>query len=1071
MLPNIRRLFWVWIACFAVFSFKINADQVLQSIQVEDKAYIRTDTQLLIYSLTDGSFSKNAELPADAGPIAVSEGNIYLIRDSSLYLFDINNGTSRLFRSYPTALKAVAIVGHLLYLTSQTDLWVSNLNTGVEYDRQSFPNLTERLVVDGNNPDAFVITDDGPTQGYTLHRLALDEQRHFVREQSSKMAVNSPYYALFLAPDRTAFYGSDGRLRDFTSLEAFARAELYIDDLAWYGSEAIALAERSVYRIGTDSTLLERYRIPHDEFSTENRIARIFMWQNQLYLLGRDGLTLTAVSFSQFEPILPNEPKDPTNLAFEPAAVFANQSQEQVYLLDNSRFQLYRWDVASEKYLTSVALQREVAELVPAPAQNRLYFRYVGDPVIYQLALATGVVSAFSKEPEIPVGMGVVGEHLMVRDLGVQSGTAFARFFNADGKTVKIIQNWPVPAGSVYEPLRQRFYHIDDYQGEALHWMEFDSKQLIFGDKKTQNKQNRNHTYGQPEFSQNGAAMSVQYGHVLSAASLKLQKDLRPEAPTSFIYTTLHRWVHGQLFTLSPDTRYEETYLSHWRADLAVANAQILPGRPVALLGLPLRNKVLAVTLHLGFPQLQTIPLTLTDLDNDGVKDDTDLFPADNKEWLDLDFDDIGDNADADDDGDNVNDDQDAFPRDKKEWADTDRDGTGNNADTDDDNDNVPDDRDDLPLDPTESVDTDKDGIGNNKDTDDDNDSYPDNNDAFPLDKTEWLDTDKDGTGNNADTDDDNDKVPDSSDAFPLDPTESLDTDKDGVGNNKDSDDDNDGAADTEDAFPLDASEKSDHDKDGIGDNKDSDDDNDNRLDNADYYPRDASRWDLDARKFIPQLTGSTWTYNTVTASLGQSQMFGSQSLLPLQFSNGNRLYLLGFNGELQLHGLYLPAISVGGANFSVDLRFDRAVNLAYSGMQIEKGQVNISPTYGKKSMDYTAKVEAAGWQKVKVGAGEFDAVMVKLKLNAGAAVESATNNVFITYDATFWFVEGVGLVKVQEWSKSTELQSYQIGAPDSAKPGSNSADSAGGGSLSAAFALLWLLAGWRRLIVPTQRR
>ena len=51
----------------------------------------------------------------------------------------------------------------------------------------------------------------------------------------------------------------------------------------------------------------------------------------------------------------------------------------------------------------------------------------------------------------------------------------------------------------------------------------------------------------------------------------------------------------------------------------------------------------------------ETLAVTL-DTDGDGVIDKEDRFPGDVQEWLDTDFDGIGNNADLDDDGDGYSD-------------------------------------------------------------------------------------------------------------------------------------------------------------------------------------------------------------------------------------------------------------------------------------------------------------------------------------------------------------------------------------------------------------------------------
>lgn len=108
------------------------------------------------------------------------------------------------------------------------------------------------------------------------------------------------------------------------------------------------------------------------------------------------------------------------------------------------------------------------------------------------------------------------------------------------------------------------------------------------------------------------------------------------------------------------------------------------------------------------------------DDDNDGVPDEFDDLPLDPNETIDTDGDGIGNVSDTDDDGDNISDtdeqnlrtnpleadsdqdgardDIDIFPLDPFERRDTDSDGLGDNLDLDDDNDGVLDHEDEFPL-------------------------------------------------------------------------------------------------------------------------------------------------------------------------------------------------------------------------------------------------------------------------------------------------------------------------------------------------------------------------------------
>ena len=222
------------------------------------------------------------------------------------------------------------------------------------------------------------------------------------------------------------------------------------------------------------------------------------------------------------------------------------------------------------------------------------------------------------------------------------------------------------------------------------------------------------------------------------------------------------------------------------------------------------------------------------DDDNDGWSDiDEELCSSDPMSSvqtpLDFDNDHICDLVDNDDDNDGVPDLSDMFPMDNTEWDDTDYDGIGNNFDDDDDGDNwfdifEPNCGTD-PLDGTSiPLDFDQDWVCDLVDNDDDNDLVLDYDDAFPMDPSEQLDTDSDGKGNNADNDDDGDGWSDTVEGKCLTSAVSSnsvpsDLDGDGSCDTLDPDIDGDNVLNQVDVFPDDPLEWEDRNKDGKGDN------------------------------------------------------------------------------------------------------------------------------------------------------------------------------------------------------------------------------------------------------------
>ncbi|AWB66586.1 hypothetical protein C2869_09155 [Saccharobesus litoralis] len=372
----------------------------------------------------------------------------------------------------------------------------------------------------------------------------------------------------------------------------------------------------------------------------------------------------------------------------------------------------------------------------------------------------------------------------------------------------------------------------------------------------------------------------------------------------------------------------------------------------------------------------------------------------------------------------------------------------------DDDNDGYLNHLDDFPNDSADWADFDEDDIGDNTDTDDDNDGRSDLIDAFPFDKHEWQDTDSDGLGDNSDPDDDNDGVEDAEDRFPTDASESLDFDNDGTGDNADTDDDNDGISDNDDAFPLDNTEWADTDQDGIGNNTDTDDDGDGVKDSQDFYPTDATRSAIVAEDFFPTNAGSTWNYNGNRASLGNAINVAGQNITPLTFSSRSRLYLKVDNNQIKLYGFYLPNVSTGYGDFATDIKLDQGINILASRNTRGNGEVDISPTYGKRGINWSAQVNYLTPESISTAAGQFDALRTHVSFNGTANVDGA--HVDLYYDVTFWLAENVGIVKFAEYGWESELLNYNISSQKPSDEGdAPSADGEGGGG-----SLGWLLVG-----------
>ncbi len=305
----------------------------------------------------------------------------------------------------------------------------------------------------------------------------------------------------------------------------------------------------------------------------------------------------------------------------------------------------------------------------------------------------------------------------------------------------------------------------------------------------------------------------------------------------------------------------------------------------------------------------------------------------------------------------------------------------------------------------------------------------------------------------------DGDGYADSIDVFPEDSGEWFDFDRDQIGDNADYDDDNDGVSDVKDIFPNDSSEWCDYDNDGIGDNADEDDDNDDVLDVDDFYPNDVSRHIFYPEDYLPLNRGSTWKYSSggvVDASIGNSVRIAYRNVWPIQFSSGSKLYLKAEGGEISFFGMYLPNISTNYGNFSADMKLDQGISLTDSWTTSGGGNVNIEPTYGDRSITWTATSTFDGVESISVSAGKYEALHSKISFKGTTSIDGAS--ISIRYNADFWFAEGVGIVKMVESGITSSLMKVNI-----TDELSESNNNSGGGSFGFGCLLILLLANYRK--------
>ncbi|MCE2594621.1 thrombospondin type 3 repeat-containing protein [Motilimonas cestriensis] len=1070
-------------------------------------------TEIKRYSLADEKFLTPIALSNIPLALAVDETGIFVSYGSQITKLALDGSNETQLRVTTKSISDLEIIDDILILSTSSYIQTVNKSSGQFIaDKSLWYASGEMTVLPSSSNVYFHSSGISPSD---INRLDISATGVIGSQQ------DSPYHGAYNQGRDIAVFPDNSRLVDYSGI-------IYNQDLTY--SASLGTAFKDIDFWGDLPIVLRGNQIhAYDKASRETGTYslslanpdQLFVHDNKVVVFADDLTHVEVFAVSQLNPADPQAAIDPTDLAYTPDTVVLDDNEDVVYLLSKQHLNIFRWSISQQQYLPSIGLTSAPSAISYSPAHNRIYLAYSNNQISY-IDLNTNTESVFINLPNSISTISATGNYLMTRDSTGAWGT-FSIFNSAGEKTHS--NEWAYPTSSlVWGEQANRVYYISGYSPADLHWHYLDPETGSLGGDNDSPYHSSQGWQVPIRVSENGAFVALGSGRIVLGRSMSEVTNLSLTGNIEDL-----TWLHGNVFTLRGADSNTYTQLHRWQGDFSLDAAATyeVQGTPLAILSLASKGQILLAYAQAGVPTFELKDFTAKDFDGDGYNDQEDLFPADPNDWADFDRDEIGDTLDTDDDNDGVDDGVDAFPFDASESLDTDADGIGNNADTDDDNDGVADGDDAFPLDATETIDTDGDGLGNNADTDDDNDNVADSVDVFPLDPSEALDSDLDGIGNNADNDDDNDGIADSVDAFPLDSSESVDSDLDGIGNNADTDDDNDGVADNIDAFPFNPNESVDSDLDGVGNNADNDDDNDGVLDVNDAAPLDASigassndndsgstdtgsdtdtggadngnsdnsntdgtgeqpstddgqteepqpatPFGGDYSTLFPATAGNTWYFDTFAnqeVKLGAAQTMLQQKVYPLVFPSGSKLHLNASSQDLQLLGLHLAQVSTPYGTFSADIRLDKAISLARSVSLNGRSKVNIQPEYGNRDFVWNASSTAYGFEQVTVAAGTYNALRSELNLSGYAEVDGA--KVQFSYQAQYWFVENIGLVKLVENGVTTQLTRASIkvidkaGETDTSNGGStdNTATaekSGGGGGGSLGWFSLIMLAG-----------
>lgn len=194
----------------------------------------------------------------------------------------------------------------------------------------------------------------------------------------------------------------------------------------------------------------------------------------------------------------------------------------------------------------------------------------------------------------------------------------------------------------------------------------------------------------------------------------------------------------------------------------------------------------------------------------------------------------------------------------------------------------------------------------------------------------------------------------------------------------------------------------------------------------------------LEMNSYLPAHADLDWKYmdGSYVIRYGAPRTEGDDSLDVRVYPTGGKDYFFTDTNTIAWRGFYSPTVVVSGAEtFAIDVLFDRNFVLYDTGLQAGdslsfsgSGTVNISPTYGKRSITVSGTSTFYGLESVVVPYGAFDNAL-HIGFSANVSVEIDGETISLSRSIEYWLVEGIGVVAFIEEGQLFELS--DLNGPD----------------------------------------
>jgi hypothetical protein len=561
-----------------------------------DIAYLlrKSPAQIMRYDLAQAQWMTSLALQDIPSGFVVGEAHIYVASDRKIERFDLLGGNKSHVANTPNAVIGLFLDGNILIANRSEYLYsrFSSYHTSTHVLIDTHEDYPHSLFGASHSPSTNRIY--GRTSGISpadIDSLEYDNAGNFLAQ------TDSPYHGDYPSANSTWTWPNGSKVVD-------GSGTVYLGaDLTYAGTLSSEIADVAFHGTDVPIVLTGNQLVAYSQALIETGRAALTLpgkslsiRGNTVFVFNEDPASPTRVGVEQvplssLSPAQPGAPVSPIGLSYDVTAS-AIDASGVIYLLSKVHSSVFRWDVGSQKYLSTIPLTHTGDEIAFSSANNALYV-LGSNRTVYRIALgqASLAVSPFVTAPAMANFLLPIGQDLLV----AANGSWNLQWIYSPTGTL---------LNSSFDCCYARFHFYDEARSRLF----LDSTHLIY--------------LGNGQFS--GPAQGP---YISSFAPLRLSPDgqriittagvlyqASPLQAIDYLSNSIidAQWASAnQLFTIrepnqgpSPSTRVQK-----WSPYLTIEREQTLAGRHVALFRA--QDGLVEVTSSDGIPRFRVLDLAL----------------------------------------------------------------------------------------------------------------------------------------------------------------------------------------------------------------------------------------------------------------------------------------------------------------------------------------------------------------------------------------------------------------------------------------------------------------------------